>query len=96
MTPGILRLEDIPMPLAKFRFIPAPEPENRAAPRLAGEEDAFVASPVHALQSGLAVLEQSRTDLREDRYPGWFRLGFPLVSSALLWSAILWSVGLIG
>ncbi|MDF8335256.1 hypothetical protein [Novosphingobium cyanobacteriorum] len=96
MPPGILRLEVIPMPLAKFRYIPAPEPENRAAPRLAGDEDTFVASPVHALQSGLAVLEQSQSELRADRYPGWFRLGFPLVSSVLLWGGILWSVGLIG
>lgn len=83
------------MPLAKYRYVPAPEPENRAAPRLAGDQDGFVASPVHRLQSGLAVLEDLDPELRDDRYPGWFRLAFPLVASGLLWVAILWSARLI-
>lgn len=84
------------MPLAKFRFDPVPVPKSRAAPRLAGDTDAFVASPVHRLRSGLAVLEDLEFEARADRYPGWFRIGFPLTSSALLWAAILWSVGLFG
>lgn len=77
------------MPLAKFRYVPAPEPEKRSAPRLADQEDPFVASPVHALVSGLTILEDSENEPDEFRYPGWFRLGFPLASSALLWAAIL-------
>lgn len=83
------------MPLAKYRYVPAPEPETRAAPRLAGEADRFVASPVHRLQSGLAVLEELEQRADDDRYPGWFRLAFPIVSSAALWAAILWAAGLL-
>lgn len=83
------------MPLARFRHIPAPEPENHAAPRLADDGDLFVASPVHHLQSGLSVFEDLEHPLADDRYPGWFRLGFPLAASAALWGAILWGVGLL-
>lgn len=84
------------MPLAKYRYVPAPEPELRAAPWLASEADRAVASPVHLLQSGLAAFAEAGQQAKDDRYPGWFRLGFPLVSSAFLWSLILWGAGLFG
>lgn len=83
------------MPLARYRYVPDDPYENGYRPRLAGEADRHVESPVHRLQQGLAVLEDLTPDRAEERYPGWFRLAFPLSVSALMWAGILWGVGLI-
>ena len=86
------------MPQPKFRapdyvgFVP--ETEAARVARLAGAGDTPVYSPVHRLQSELAVFERRARD--EDHYPGWFRMGLPIASSAALWAAILWGVGLLG
>lgn len=64
--------------------------EPRPRPRAAGEHDAPVGSPVHALY---ATLDAELSELPEPyvpHYPGWFRLGFPIVSSIALWGAIAW------
>lgn len=83
------------MPLAKRRLVPE-KAEKKADPlRVAGDQDSFVESPVHRLQSGLSVFEQDDAAVHVDRYPGWFRVGFPLLASAGLWAAILWSIKLI-
>jgi hypothetical protein len=93
------------MPLPTVRLPVHPDPaldENPAKPvaRLASPEDMPAFSPVHRLQSELARFEEAPVPLAitppPPLYPGWFRLGFPLVASALLWVAILWGVGLIG
>lgn len=84
------------MPQPKFR-IPdrggfVPDIETQRAARLAGAGDRPVHSPVHRLQSELAVFEAP--ERQAHHYPGWFRLAFPVASSAVLWAAILWGVGL--
>jgi hypothetical protein len=81
------------MTLAKYRYVPAPEPTVRSAPRLADDSDAYIASPVHKLQSGLTQLQEPNVVIADDRYPGWFRLSFPVAVSGLLWATILWAVG---
>lgn len=86
------------MPQPKFRAPDyagfAPETEAARVARLAGAGDTPVYSPVHRLQSELAVFEQRERDA--DHYPGWFRVSFPIASSAVLWAAILWGAGLLG
>jgi len=84
------------MSLASRRSIIPPGPEARDGPRLADAHDGFVVSPVHILQSGLHVLAEEGGEPQIEKYPGWFRLGFPLLASSMLWAAILWSVGLFG
>ncbi len=69
------------------RLAPASSP---TAARLADELAVPARSPVHQLQ---AELVQRTTPADPDAlplYPGWFRIAFPLTSSALLWAAILW------
>ncbi|WP_421848370.1 hypothetical protein [Novosphingobium sp.] len=68
---------------------PAPASASAAA-RLADELAVPAPSPVHQLQAELAQLTAPPDPDAEQLYPGWFRLAFPLVSSALLWAAILW------
>ncbi len=86
------------MPQPKFRVSDqagfAPEAEAARSARLAGVGDAPVYSPVHRLQSELAIFEAPERD--SDHYPGWFRVSFPIASSAALWAAILWGVGWLG
>ncbi len=92
------------MKLAKFQPVAFPDPrdsaaavaENPAAARLAADDDAFVASPVHRLQSELSVFASGAELPAGDRYPGWFRLGFPVAASGLLWFGILRLTGVVG
>lgn len=58
--------------------------------RLADELAVPAPSPVHQLQAELVQLTAPPQEQEEVLYPGWFRLAFPLASSALLWAAILW------
>lgn len=74
------------MALPQFRLPPAADLDEHARPRLAGQHDSYVASPVHGLQAGLAVFEGVVEPAAEARYPGWFRLGFPIAASAVLWA----------
>lgn len=72
-----------------------PEPlrvpaSTASAARLADELAFPARSPVHKLQAELLKLTTPEQVPDEELYPGWFRLGFPLASSALLWAAILW------
>ena len=67
-----------------------------ASARLAGDHDAFVASPVHRYQSELSAFAATGEVPTDDRYPGWFRLGFPVAASGLLWFTILKLTGLFG
>jgi hypothetical protein len=95
------------MKLAKFQPETFPGPrdsaelalESSVSARLAVDHDAFVASPVHRLQSELSAFaaggEMAETAVVE-KYPGWFRLGFPVAASGLLWFAIVRLVGLVG
>jgi hypothetical protein len=69
----------------------APAPTSQAA-RLADELAVPAPSPVHQLQAELAQLTTLPDPDAVPLYPGWFRLAFPLASSALLWAAILWGV----
>lgn len=97
--------QPVPMPNTKPALRPATErffdPEGEAArvARLAGEGDVAVVSPVHRLQHELAIFEQgaamaggAQVARRPDLYPGWFRVGFPIGASALLWAAIAWGI----
>jgi len=63
-----------------------------AAPtaRLADELAVPARSPVHQMQAELLQLTLPEHVEAEDLYPGWFRLAFPITSSALLWAAIIW------
>jgi hypothetical protein len=72
---------------------PLREAEKPAAARLADDLAVPAPSPVHRLQAGLAQLTTPGEAVAEGLYPGWFRLTFPMVTSALLWGAILWGVG---
>ncbi|WP_226017751.1 hypothetical protein [Novosphingobium sp. FKTRR1] len=83
------------MALPQFRLPPAADLDEHAAPRLAGQHDAYVESPVHGLQAGLAVFEAVAAAPNEHRYPGWFRLGFPLVASSALWALIFAAVRMV-
>jgi hypothetical protein len=84
------------------RAEPGGQAGKPAAARLADDQAAPSPSPVHRLQAELAQLtepvlapgEVGAEGLGEGLYPGWFRLAFPLVSSAMLWAAILWGVGI--
>jgi len=67
----------------------APQPPAPAA-RLADDLAVPAPSPVHQLQAGLVQLTIPGAPETEPLYPGWFRLGFPLAASALLWAGILW------
>ncbi|GEN99796.1 hypothetical protein NSE01_16290 [Novosphingobium sediminis] len=58
--------------------------------RLIDELAVPAASPVHQLQAELLQLTQPEEPQAEELYPGWFRLAFPIASSAFLWAAILW------
>ncbi len=69
--------------------------DGRASARLAAEHDAFVASPVHRLQSELSAFAVAGEMPVPDRYPGWFRLGFPIAASGVLWFLILQAIGLV-
>lgn len=71
---------------------PLAAPGASPAARLADELAVPAPSPVHQLQAELAQLTAPADSVAEPLYPGWFRLGFPLVVSALLWAAILWGV----
>lgn len=68
----------------------------RSSARLAADFDAFVASPVHRLQSELSAFAAAGEVPVPDRYPGWFRLGFPIAASGVLWFMILRLIGLVG
>ena len=70
--------------------------DGRASARLAAEDDAFVASPVHRLQSELSVSVAFADLPAPERYPGWFSLGFPILASGALWFMILRFFGLVG
>ena len=72
---------------------PARQAEKPAAARLADAEAVPAPSPVHRLQAGLAQLTTPEATPVAGLYPGWFRLTFPLATSAILWAAILWGVG---
>jgi hypothetical protein len=95
------------MKLAKFQPEAFPNPrdsadlalESSVSARLAADHDAFVASPVHRLQSELSAFATGG-EIAEmpvvEHYPGWFRLGFPVAASGLLWFMILRVVGVVG
>ena len=70
--------------------------EEPASARLAGDCDPFVASPVHRLQSDLSAFVGAGQEPVVERYPGWFRLGFPIAASSLLWIVILRLASLVG
>jgi hypothetical protein len=70
--------------------------EEPASARLAGDRDPFVASPVHRLQSDLSAFVGAGEQPVVERYSGWFRLGFPVAASSLLWIVILRLTGLVG
>ena len=90
------------MPMPKLRPTATPrsfDPEGEAArvARLAGEGDVAVVSPVHRLQHELSIFESAdqsgvRAVRPPDLYPGWFRVGFPVGISAMLWAAIIWGI----
>lgn len=61
-----------------------------ATARLADDLAVPAPSPVHQLQAELLQLTLPEAAESEELYPGWFRLAFPIASSALLWAAILW------
>ena len=65
------------------------------AARLADDSAIPAASPVHRLQADLAQRTAPLDARAEGRYPGWFRIGFPLGASVLLWAAIIWGLGVI-
>lgn len=86
------------MALPKFtpdRNDASPVVAARPRPRVAGEDDVAIGSPVHALHAALGSGLAGGAELPEPyvpHYPGWFRLGFPVVSSIVLWGAIGWVV----
>lgn len=63
----------------------------RQVPREARHVDEPVNSPVHALQHELVRAHEAfeTGDLREDKAPGWVRIGFPAVVSLILWIVII-------
>ena len=81
------------MPLRKYRYSPDVREDPRDGPRLAVDHDGFIASPVHAMHENLLAYAHEQPPAVVKLYPGWFRLGFPLVASAGLWAGILWAVG---
>ena len=83
-------------PAAPERFLD-PEGEAARAARLAGDGDVPVVSPVHRLQHELSIFEgaapmAARAVRPADLYPGWFRVGFPVGVSVMLWTTILWGI----
>jgi len=70
--------------------------DGRSSARLAADDDAFVASPVHRLQSELSASVALSDMPAPERYPGWLSLGFPVVASGALWFVILRMTGLFG
>ncbi|WP_353229447.1 hypothetical protein [Novosphingobium sp.] len=91
------------MPLRQYRFFPDTDPADdgdaggppRVLPRLAGDHDDFVASPVHELQENLWAFTDTVPEADLQLYPGWVRLAVPVVSSAALWALIFWVVSLV-
>lgn len=88
-----------PRPESAVSAVSATSPQAAPAPvsplpqaRLADELAVPAPSPVHQLQAELAQLTLPPDRVPEPGYPGWFRLGFPLASSVLLWAVILWGV----
>ena len=81
------------MPLRKFRYFPEDHDDTAAAPRLAADHDAFVASPVHRMHENLWSFAESAPEARPGLYPGWLRLTFPLAASGGLWCGIFWLLG---
>jgi len=86
-----------PRPESAVSAVAATSPQAASAPaarlpqaRLADELAIPAPSPVHQLQAELAQLTLPPDPAPEPGYPGWFRLGFPLACSVLLWAAILW------
>lgn len=73
----------------------ARDAKKPAVARLADDFAVPAASPVHRLQANLAQLTAPADPRAEGLYPGWFRIGFPLGASALLWAAIIWGLGAI-
>lgn len=89
----------MPMPKLRPAFERFYDPEGEAArvARLAGDGDIPVTSPVHRLQHELSILEQGEVQSHAlatgvQLYPGWFRVAFPVGTSALLWAAIIWGI----
>lgn len=80
-------------PLARAE--PAAEVGQPVTVWLPGDLPAAMPSPVHRLQAELARLTATEEAFAEQSYPGWLRLAFPLVTSGMLWGAILWGVGVI-
>ncbi len=66
-----------------------------AVARIADDFAVPAASPVHRLQAELAQLTTPADARAEGLYPGWFRIGFPLGASPLLWTVIIWGLGVI-
>jgi hypothetical protein len=66
--------------------------ESGVTARLADDLAVPAASPVHRLQAELVQFTRQVEPAAEPLYPGWFRLGFPVASSVLLWAAILWGL----
>lgn len=83
----------LPEAEAAAAVVPAAAPSSHPpTARLADEQAIPAPSPVHRMQAELAQLTQPQEQPVEAVYPGWFRIGFPLASSVLLWMAILWGV----
>ncbi|WP_054121099.1 hypothetical protein [Novosphingobium sp. AAP93] len=78
------------MPQAAAPDVLGAPPSAAPAARLADELAVPARSPVHQLQAELLQLTVPEHIVPEDLYPGWFRLAFPIASSALLWAAIIW------
>ena len=83
------------MPAAKRKVLVEPGSRGVGRPRAADPTDAPVASPVHRLQSDLLAVGAIREEA-QSLYPGWFRLGFPVAASSVLWAIIAWSCGWLG
>lgn len=81
------------MALHKYRIRPDIDDSPQSAPRLADDHDEFIASPVHRLQQDLWTLTENQPENPIAYYPGWFRIGFPLIASIALWGGILWGLG---
>lgn len=64
--------------------------------RLADELAIPAPSPVHQLQAELVQLTRTPEPAPEPSYPGWFRLGFPITVSVVMWAAILWGASRLG
>lgn len=84
------------MPAVHSRPASLPGHQPDTVLRVAGAADAPIPSPVHRLQADLWSLEGAPCDAVEPKYPGWVRLGFPVIASIALWTAILWGAGLFG